>query len=83
MSVSVDIAPPAVCAREIPSLAFLIATVIPRSWLVIRAPWFRHSFTLPKKPHSATAYVNALGYYELYVNGKKVDDYVLAPAVVD
>jgi hypothetical protein len=27
--------------------------------------------------------VNALGYYELYVNGKKVDDYTLAPAVVD
>ncbi len=47
------------------------------------APWFRHSFTLPNKPQSAAAYVNALGYYELYVNGKKVDDYVLAPAVVD
>ena len=31
----------------------------------------------------AAAYVNALGYYELYVNGKKVDDAVLAPAVVD
>ena len=46
-------------------------------------PWLRKTFTLPRKPRRGTAYVNALGYYELYVNGKKVDDYVLAPAVVD
>ncbi len=29
------------------------------------------------------AYVNPLGYYELYINGRKVDDHVLAPAVSD
>jgi len=29
------------------------------------------------------AYVNALGYYELYINGKKVDDHVLSPHVSD
>jgi len=46
-------------------------------------PWLRKTLTLAQKPQRATAYVNALGYYELYVNGKKVDDYVLAPAVVD
>ena len=46
-------------------------------------PWLRKTFTLEEKPARGTAYVNALGYYELYVNGKKVDDYVLAPAVVD
>ncbi len=46
-------------------------------------PWLRKTFTLPGTPQRGTAYVNALGYYELYVNGKKVDDYVLAPAVVD
>ena len=46
-------------------------------------PWLRKTFTLAKKPQRATAYVNALGYYELYVNGKKVNDYVLAPGVVD
>ena len=46
-------------------------------------PWLRRTFTLAQKPQRATAYVNALGYYELYVNGRKVDDYVLAPAVVD
>ena len=47
------------------------------------SPWLRKTFTLEHKPQRGTAYVNALGYYELYVNGKKVDDYVLAPAVVD
>ncbi len=46
-------------------------------------PWLRKTFDLKEKPRRAAAYVNALGYYELYVNGKKVDDYVLAPAVSD
>ncbi|MGE5567551.1 MAG: family 78 glycoside hydrolase catalytic domain [Rhodospirillales bacterium] len=46
-------------------------------------PWLRKNVRLDGKPQRATAYVNALGYYELYVNGKKVDDYVLMPTVVD
>jgi alpha-L-rhamnosidase len=46
-------------------------------------PWLRKTFDLKQKPERATAYVNALGYYELYVNGKKVDDHVLAPTVSD
>ncbi len=46
-------------------------------------PWLRKTFTLRRKPREATAYVNALGYYELYINGKKVDDHVLSPAVSD
>ena len=46
-------------------------------------PWLRKTLDLKQKPRRATAYVNALGYYELYVNGRKVDDYVLAPAVSD
>jgi alpha-L-rhamnosidase len=46
-------------------------------------PWLRKTLDLKQKPQQAFAYVNALGYYELYVNGKKVDDYVLAPAVSD
>ena len=29
------------------------------------------------------AYVNPLGYYELYINGRKVDDHVFSPAVSD
>lgn len=47
------------------------------------SPWLRKTFTLEQKPARAVAYVNALGYYELYINGRKVDDHVLAPAVSD
>jgi alpha-L-rhamnosidase len=46
-------------------------------------PWLRKTFALAQKPARAVAYVNALGYYELYINGKKVDDHVLSPAVSD
>lgn len=46
-------------------------------------PWLRKTFTLKGKPRQATATVNALGYYELFVNGRKVDDHVLSPAVSD
>ncbi len=46
-------------------------------------PWFRKTFTLDSAPKNATAYVCALGYYELYVNGCKVDDHVLSPAICD
>ncbi len=46
-------------------------------------PWLRKTVELKQKPARAVAYVNALGYYELYVNGKKVDDHVLSPPVTD
>ncbi len=46
-------------------------------------PWLRKTITLDKAPTAATAYVCALGYYELYVNGQKVGDDVLSPAVSD
>ena len=46
-------------------------------------PWLRKSVTLDRVPSAATAYVCALGYYELYVNGRKVGDDVLSPAVSD
>ena len=47
------------------------------------SPWLRKTFDLKDKPERGTAYVNALGYYELYVNGQKVGDDVLSPAVCD
>ena len=34
-----------------------------------------------KKPSKTVIHVNSLGYHEVYVNGKKISDYVLAPAV--
>ena len=48
-----------------------------------RLPWLRKNFTLNRRPKQAMAYVSALGYYELYINGRKVDDYVLTPGVSD
>ncbi len=43
------------------------------------APLLRKSFNVNKEISSARAYVTGLGYFELYVNGKKVSDDVLVP----
>ena len=43
------------------------------------APLFRREFSLSGKIKRATAYVYGLGWYELYLNGTKVGDQVLAP----
>jgi len=45
------------------------------------APYFRKDFSIGKKIKQATVYVSGLGFYELYINGKKIGDQVLAPAV--
>jgi hypothetical protein len=46
-------------------------------------PWFRKTFSMTARPARATAYVASLGYHELYVNGKRIGDRVLAPAISD
>ena len=46
-------------------------------------PWFRKSFNLSEKPSKATLFVASVGFHEVYVNGQKVGDHVLAPAVTD
>lgn len=43
------------------------------------APLLRKSFNVVGKVVSAKAFVVGLGYYEFYVNGKKLGDEVLAP----
>ncbi len=43
------------------------------------APHLRRSFKLKGPVESARVYVSGLGYYELYVNGNKTGDEVLAP----
>jgi alpha-L-rhamnosidase len=60
-------------------------TVAPKNGLPAEtpSPWLRKVFTLDAPPARALAYVNALGYFELYVNGRKVGGDVLAPAVTD
>ncbi|MDR1373140.1 MAG: glycoside hydrolase family 78 protein [Dysgonamonadaceae bacterium] len=42
--------------------------------------WFRKTLTVNGKPSTTFAYVASQGYHELYINGKKADERVLAPA---
>jgi len=44
------------------------------------SPIFRKEFILDSKAKSARVYISGMGYYELYINGKKVGDNVLDPA---
>jgi alpha-L-rhamnosidase len=47
------------------------------------APHFRKSFTLSGPIGKGRAYICGLGYFELYVNGKKVSEDVLVPNQTD
>jgi alpha-L-rhamnosidase len=47
----------------------------------INLPLMRQQFRLEGRPLEATAHVASCGYHELYVNGSKVSDSVLSPAV--
>ena len=49
----------------------------------IQTPMFRKQFAAKKNIRRARAYICGLGYYELYLNGKKVGDHVLDPAQTD
>jgi alpha-L-rhamnosidase len=44
-------------------------------------PYVRRTFTLEELPESALASVNVMGFYELYVNGRKVGGDVMSPAL--
>ena len=43
------------------------------------APLFRKELIISKKIKQARACISGLGYYELYINGKKIGDHVLSP----
>jgi alpha-L-rhamnosidase len=43
----------------------------------------RKDISLKGKPVRATAYISGLGYYELYINGKRISDHVLDPGFTD
>jgi len=45
----------------------------------VSSPLLRKAFTLNTQVKRATVHVCGLGYYELYLNGKKVGDHVLDP----
>src|SRR5215217_217842 len=53
----------------------------PDSAITYPSPFFRKEFTVKKKIKQAVVYVSGLGFYELSINGKKIGDQVLAPAV--
>lgn len=55
----------------------------PDSTVTYPAPYFRREFRSEKKISKATAYISGLGFYELSINGKRVGDQVLAPAVTN
>ena len=48
---------------------------------ILSARMLRHEFILAKKIKSAAAFVSGLGLFELYLNGQKIGDQVLAPAL--
>ena len=57
---------------------------IPKSLLSgTDAPYVRSTFDLTVIPTSALAAVNVMGFYELYVNGKKVGPNILGPALTN
>lgn len=49
----------------------------------LAARYFRKEFKAEKEIKSASAYIIGLGLYELYLNGEKVGDQVLAPGPTD
>lgn len=55
----------------------------PDSTATYPAPYFRKVFSIGKKVRNATAYISGLGFYELSINGWKIGDQVLAPAVTN
>ena len=46
-------------------------------------PWLRKTFSLKSVPRKATLFVASVGFHEVYVNGHKIGDHVLAGAVTD
>ena len=50
---------------------------------VLSARMLRHEFIIEKKVKSATAFISGLGLFELYLNGEKIGDQVLAPGLTE
>lgn len=49
----------------------------------VAATMLRRTFKLPARVRRAIVYASALGAYELYVNGRRVGDQILAPEFTD
>ena len=46
-------------------------------------PWLRKTFTLQTAPQRAMLHVASVGYHEVYVNGRRAGESLLAPCVTD
>jgi alpha-L-rhamnosidase len=55
----------------------------PQEYTVLPARMLRREFETPRRPRRAVASIAGLGHFELYVNGRRVGDQVLAPVVSD
>jgi len=55
----------------------------PDSAITYPSPFFRKEFTAEKKIKQAIVHISGLGFYELFLNGKKIGDQVLAPSVTN
>ena len=57
--------------------------ILMSDWMrdVLPAPFFRKVFDYDGKGKDAQVYICGLGYYELYINGRKVGENVLDPVV--
>jgi alpha-L-rhamnosidase len=52
-------------------------------WSRLSARYYRKAFTTPAAIKKATVYISGLGLYELYINGQRIGEQVLAPAATD
>jgi alpha-L-rhamnosidase len=60
-----------------------IGAVMPKEMELLPASYLRQTFQLERLPETATAYVSALGLYELSVNGGRATDARFAPGWTD
>lgn len=56
------------------------ATALSGDKEIVPAPLFRKRFKISKEIADAKIYISGLGYFELYLNGKKVSNDVLVPS---
>jgi len=54
----------------------------PASWTG-RVLYFRRAFSIKANVKRARIYISGLGYYVLYINGKRIGDHVLDPGTTD
>lgn len=52
-------------------------------WSRLSSRYLRKEFTLAKQVKQATAYIAGLGMYDLFINGQRIGDQVMAPAATD